>query len=202
MDWELIGTGRLPPPGAARTFYQWVVHGVDPEFLLWPPPPGLTAPPPDRRYGRASETGSLQTPPSTGESANFQSLSVMTPSLRCSGAIPCSNRSRWAWSAIPDCTIWRSWIRDRSTLQRRVCELLVPKRGFLEPKLKWTPPRKAKVVKDVECGKKTLEETLREYQLTEEEYTAWKRDFDVHGQRGLRTTRVQQYRSTHRPRRR
>jgi len=31
---------------AARTFYQWVVHGVDPEFLLWLPPPGLTARPP------------------------------------------------------------------------------------------------------------------------------------------------------------
>ena len=28
----------------------------------------------------------------------------MTPSLRCSGAMPCSNRSRWAWSTIPDCT--------------------------------------------------------------------------------------------------
>ena len=24
------------------------------------------------------------------------------------GAMPCSSRSRWAWSMIPDCTIWRS----------------------------------------------------------------------------------------------
>jgi hypothetical protein len=55
MDWELIGTGRLPPPGAARTFYQWVVHGVDPEFFYGPLPPGGTARPPDRRYGRASD---------------------------------------------------------------------------------------------------------------------------------------------------
>jgi hypothetical protein len=39
MDWELIGTGRLPPPGAARTFYQWVVHGVDPEFFYYAPSP-------------------------------------------------------------------------------------------------------------------------------------------------------------------
>ena len=39
MDWELIGTGRLPPPGAARTFYQWVVRGVDPEVFYYAPSP-------------------------------------------------------------------------------------------------------------------------------------------------------------------
>ena len=71
-----------------------------------------------------------------------------------------------------------------------------------QPKLKWTPQRKADVVKDVECGKKTLEDTLRQYQLSYDEFHAWKRDLELHGQPGLRTTRVQQYRSTSRPRRR
>ena len=71
-----------------------------------------------------------------------------------------------------------------------------------QPKLKWTPKRKADVVKDVECGKKTLEDTLRQYQLSYDEFHAWKRDLELHGQPGLRTTRVQQYRSTSRPRRR
>src|SRR6516165_9286927 len=71
-----------------------------------------------------------------------------------------------------------------------------------QPKLKWTPKRKADVVKDVECGKKTIEDTLRQYQLSYEEFMAWKRDLDTHGQPGLRTTRVQQYRSKPRPRRR
>ena len=71
-----------------------------------------------------------------------------------------------------------------------------------QPKLKWTPKRKADVVKDVECGKKTLEDTLRQYQLSYDEFHAWKRHLELHGQPGLRTTRVQQYRSTSRPRRR
>jgi hypothetical protein len=35
-------------------------------------------------------TEGLNPSPSVGESANFQSLSVMTPSLSCSGARPCS----------------------------------------------------------------------------------------------------------------
>jgi DNA-binding winged helix-turn-helix (wHTH) protein len=73
-----------------------------------------------------------------------------------------------------------------------------------QPKLKWTPNRKADVVKDVECGKKTIEDTLRQYQLSYEEFMAWLRAYEAHGLPGLRSTRVQQYRpSPHlRPRRR
>jgi len=41
-----------------------------------------------------AETSSLETPSSIGESTNFQSLSVMKPSLRCSGAMPCSDKLR------------------------------------------------------------------------------------------------------------
>jgi DNA-binding winged helix-turn-helix (wHTH) protein len=69
-----------------------------------------------------------------------------------------------------------------------------------QPKLKWTPQRKAEVVKDVECGKMTLEETLRRYQLSEEEFLGWQRTFEAFGLSGLRGTRIQQYRP-HPPRR-
>ena len=63
--------------------------------------------------------------------------------------------------------------------------------------------RKAAVVAAVEGGKITLEEALRRYQLTEEEFRAWQRAFDTHGLPGLRATRLQQYRmpSSPRPRR-
>jgi len=64
--------------------------------------------------------------------------------------------------------------------------------------------RKAAVVAAVEGGKITLEEALRRYQLTEEEFRAWQRAYDAHGLPGLRATRLQQYRSPRpsRPRRR
>ena len=68
---------------------------------------------------------------------------------------------------------------------------------------RWVVRRKAAVVAAVEAGKITLEEALRRYQLTEEEFRAWQRAYDTHGLPGLRATRLQQYRSprSSRPRR-
>jgi transposase-like protein len=68
---------------------------------------------------------------------------------------------------------------------------------------RWVVRRKAAVVAAVQAGKITLEEACRRYQLTEEEFRAWQRAYDVHGLPGLRATRLQQYRSapTPRPRR-
>jgi transposase-like protein len=63
-----------------------------------------------------------------------------------------------------------------------------------ERKVQWSPRRKAEVVEAVKSGKITIEETLRRHQLTEEEFRAWERVYDVHGLAGLRSTRVQQYR--------
>ena len=65
---------------------------------------------------------------------------------------------------------------------------------------RWVVSRKAAVVAAVQGGKITLEEACRRYQLTEEEFRAWQRAYDVHGLPGLRATRLQQYRSP-RPRR-
>jgi len=47
----------------------------------------------------------------------------------------------------------------------------------------------------VRSGTITLEEALRRYQLSEEEFLSWQRGFEAHGPAGLRATRVQQYRS-------
>ena len=68
---------------------------------------------------------------------------------------------------------------------------------------RWVVRRKAAVVAAVQGGKITLEEALRRYQLTEEEFRAWQRAYDTHGLPGLRATRLQQYRASpsHRPRR-
>jgi Protein of unknown function (DUF1153) len=60
---------------------------------------------------------------------------------------------------------------------------------------RWVTRRKAAVVVAVRSGKITIEEALRRYQLSEEEFLSWQRVFETHGLAGLRATRVQQYRS-------
>ena len=65
---------------------------------------------------------------------------------------------------------------------------------------RWVVRRKAAVVAAVQGGKITLEEALRRYQLTEEEFRAWQRAYDAHGLPGLRATRLQQYRTPASPR--
>ena len=68
---------------------------------------------------------------------------------------------------------------------------------------RWVARRKAAVVAAVQSGKITLEEACGRYQLSEEEFRSWQRDYISHGLAGLRATRVQQYRppSSPRPRR-
>jgi Protein of unknown function (DUF1153) len=60
---------------------------------------------------------------------------------------------------------------------------------------RWTIRRKAAVVTAVAAGAITLEEACRRYQLSEEEFLGWQRAFEAHGLAGLRSTRLQQYRS-------
>ena len=59
---------------------------------------------------------------------------------------------------------------------------------------RWTPRRKAAVIIGAREGLLTLEQACERYHLSIDEYRAWERDFDSHGQAGLRTTRVGIYR--------
>jgi transposase-like protein len=65
---------------------------------------------------------------------------------------------------------------------------------------RWVVRRKAAVVAAVQNGKITLEEACRRYQLSEEEFRSWQRDYQRHGLAGLRATRIQQYRPPPSPR--
>jgi hypothetical protein len=59
---------------------------------------------------------------------------------------------------------------------------------------RWTARLKAAVVAAVREGVLTREEACGRYQLSAEEFTSWQRLVDRHGLRGLRATRMQEYR--------
>ena len=59
---------------------------------------------------------------------------------------------------------------------------------------RWVMRRKAEVVAGVRCGLITLDEACRRYTLSVEEFLSWQRLIDSHGVRGLRATRLQDYR--------
>jgi hypothetical protein len=61
--------------------------------------------------------------------------------------------------------------------------------------------RKAEVVAAVRAGLISLEEACDRYRLSVEEFLSWQRLIDKHGLRGLRTTRLQQYRKSNEPER-
>lgn len=59
---------------------------------------------------------------------------------------------------------------------------------------RWVIRRKAEVVAGVRAGLISLEEACRRYTLSVEEFVSWQRLIESHGLRGLRTTRLQDYR--------
>jgi hypothetical protein len=59
---------------------------------------------------------------------------------------------------------------------------------------RWVMRRKAQVVAAVRSGLLTFEEACGRYRLSEEEFKSWMALLDRHGLRGLRATRVQEYR--------
>lgn len=59
---------------------------------------------------------------------------------------------------------------------------------------RWVVRRKAEVVAGVRTGLISLEDACKRYKLSVEEFLSWQRLIDSHGMRGLRTTRLQQYR--------
>jgi hypothetical protein len=60
---------------------------------------------------------------------------------------------------------------------------------------RWVIRRKAEVVAGVRAGLISLEEACARYTLSVEEFLSWQRSIDRHGMRGLRTTRLQDYRT-------
>jgi hypothetical protein len=60
---------------------------------------------------------------------------------------------------------------------------------------RWVIRRKAQVVSAVENGSISLEQACERYSLSVEEFLSWRRAIEEHGLRGLRATRVQQYRA-------
>jgi transposase-like protein len=59
---------------------------------------------------------------------------------------------------------------------------------------RWVTSRKAQVVTAVRTGLLSLSEACERYHLSTEEFRSWARLFDEHGVRGLRATRIQEYR--------
>src|SRR5947199_5869140 len=64
---------------------------------------------------------------------------------------------------------------------------------------RWVIRGKAEVVAAVRGGLLSLEEACIRYALTAEEFLSWQYSIDRHGLEGLRTTRIQQYRSRAEP---
>ncbi|WP_425598567.1 DUF1153 domain-containing protein [Azospirillum brasilense] len=64
---------------------------------------------------------------------------------------------------------------------------------------RWVMRRKAEVVAGVRSGLISLEEACRRYTLSVEEFLSWQRLIDSHGMRGLRATRLQDYRGNQPP---
>ncbi len=64
---------------------------------------------------------------------------------------------------------------------------------------RWVIRRKAEVVAAVRGGLITLEDACKRYTLTIEEFLSWQRLMESHGMRGLRATRIQDYREADKP---
>ena len=61
---------------------------------------------------------------------------------------------------------------------------------------RWVISRKAEIVAGVRTGLITIEEACERYTLSIEELLSWQRLIDNHGVRGLRATKIQDYRPT------
>lgn len=60
---------------------------------------------------------------------------------------------------------------------------------------RWVTRRKAEVVAAVKGGLISTRQACERYALTEEELIGWEKLYSKHGAKGLRATRIQQYRS-------
>lgn len=60
---------------------------------------------------------------------------------------------------------------------------------------RWVIRRKAEVVAAVRGGLLTVEDACKRYNLSVEEFEGWRKSIERHGLPGLRTTRIQHYRT-------
>lgn len=60
---------------------------------------------------------------------------------------------------------------------------------------RWVVRRKAEVVAAVRAGLISLEEACKRYTLSVEEFASWQQLVEQYGVRGLRATRIQEYRA-------
>ena len=64
---------------------------------------------------------------------------------------------------------------------------------------RWIPRRKAMVVYAVQADLITMKDACDRYSLTPAEFASWERNVKRYGVRGLRVTRLKQYRESSRP---
>lgn len=64
---------------------------------------------------------------------------------------------------------------------------------------RWVASRKAAVVRAVVGGLISKEEAVKTYSLSPEEFDAWQRAVQDHGEKALKTTRLQVYRQSDSP---
>lgn len=60
---------------------------------------------------------------------------------------------------------------------------------------RWVTKRKTEVINAVKAGAISLKDVFDRWGISEEEYESWVTSFKQHGEKGLRTTRLQYYRS-------
>jgi hypothetical protein len=91
---------------------------------------------------------------------------------------------------MTETTYYQEKLTEHTSPQPHVRDSLPP------PNTKrWVIRRKAQVVSAVENGSISLEHACERYSLSIEEFLSWQRSIEEHGLRGLRATRVQQYRA-------
>jgi Protein of unknown function (DUF1153) len=87
------------------------------------------------------------------------------------------------------CDAKQGAVRDLDGIQIRALEDLPP-----PDTPRWNIRRKAEVVAGGRAGLLSLDEACARYTLSVEEFLSWQRLIDRHGLRGLRVTRLQDYR--------
>ena len=95
---------------------------------------------------------------------------------------------------------------DSKAIYQQAAEILGPEgRPIAEEDLpppntkRWVIRRKAAVVAGVRAGLISLEDACRRYTLSVEEFLSWQQMIDSYGIRGLRVTRLKDYRDTEGP---